>query len=84
MPSCSLMFTAMWKSRCACKHTIAPAQLGPQVVHVDLDLLQRLPVQRLQPDALHQPLHAYPGDACNVSTMRSWHPEPLSCTHMTQ
>lgn len=46
----------------------SPAQLGPQVVHIDLDLLQRLSVQRLQPYALHEPLHAYPGDACNVNT----------------
>ena len=44
-------------------HTI-PAQLRAQVVHVDLYLLQCLPVQRLQPDALHQPLHSYSGDTC--------------------
>lgn len=41
-----------------------PAQLRAQVMHVDLYLLQRLPVQGLQPDAFHQPLHSYSGDAC--------------------
>ena len=44
--------------------TAVPAQLWSQIVHINLDLLQGLPVQRLQPYALHKPLHAYPGDAC--------------------
>ena len=45
----------------------SPAQLRPQEVHIDLYLLQRLPIQRLQPYALHQPLHSYPCDACHAS-----------------
>ncbi len=50
--------------------TAVPAQLWSQIVHINLDLLQGLPVQRLQPYALHKPLHAYPGDACNDSNLQ--------------
>ena len=54
----------------ATSHTMkgsSPAKLWAQKVHIDLYLLQRLPVQRLQPYALHQSLHSYPCDACHAS-----------------
>ena len=60
------------------KYVMSPAQLGPQVVHIDLYLLQRLPVERLQPYALHQPLHPYPCDACHDRSSSKSHSRPMN------